>query len=104
MTTNAEIAKIINRAAELVEEGWHQGSLARTENGKKHRCMFCAIVDAADGDQRTYGEVADAVSGYIRRHHGSENNTVIYNDTPGRTQQEVVDTLRAAAREVETEA
>ena len=86
------------KAAELLEQkGWCQGTAC---NAAGEHCLLGAIWyaryghDAPHGpvpSKYKWGEVFDRVAPYTARHPAD------WNDTPGRTKEEVIAALRAAA-------
>jgi hypothetical protein len=99
-----DIADILDRAADLIEpEGaWTQESYARDENGSgiadgRHANAVCwcgvGALEKAGGDL-----VGDALAKAIRAVLPKDcESFVVFNDTLGRTQAEVVAKLREAA-------
>lgn len=99
---------VLARAALIVASGWTQGSWARDHHGAKVNgasltatcwCAGDAIFQAAKqlngGDDFPSVQAACAA---LRPH--LETDIGDWNDTPGRTQREVVDTLCKAAEAV----
>jgi hypothetical protein len=110
--------EILLKAAELVEQGWVQGSYQSSDR----YCAVGAISMAATGD--AYGwsgqpngfnftdmharEAANQLLQYVnrdnmwtrwfgRKHHYPYCNIVSWNDSPGRTKKQVVHAMRKAA-------
>lgn len=92
------VADVLNKAADLIErDGWCQKHF-RGENGE--HCLTDALMRAAGcfpGDSFgtkavSYGKAYDVLTRRVRR-----KNLVFWNDKPGRTKDEVVVALRAAA-------
>lgn len=97
---------VLRKAAELIEKfGWTQGTLARAEMGNPcgelspFATCFCAIGavrrathlvagSSREVFHRAIGLFCDAVE---------TNNVPRWNDTAGRTKEEVIDALRRAA-------
>lgn len=97
MTTTRDI---LNRAADLVEQGWCQGNYEREENGVVLMCAARAISLACDESSssiQTEIESDMAVRNKVQA-LGFES-TIGWNDAPGRTQAEVVSLLRSVAAE-----
>jgi hypothetical protein len=87
-------SEILNGAADLIEsKGWRQGLACNSPLG-----LLCV------------GEALDEVAGdgaYIDRRITSAllpygSSVVEWNDTPGRTKEEVIQALRAAAKEAQS--
>lgn len=106
---SAAVAAILQRAADLIapEGAWIQGSF-----GRPGEC-YCVrgAIGAASGsvflaDGHAASEIAFAAS--IGRPHGTDNaagcSLVTWNDSPDRTQAEVVQALRDAAALARAEA
>jgi hypothetical protein len=102
MTTAKDI---LLKAAEIVEQGWTQGELARTVEdspcgvSNPNACKFCmsgainkAVGNEHDGNYRRAMNAANSVA--FRRGYG---NIPEFNDARERTQAEVAATLREAA-------
>lgn len=85
----ADPRDVCARAADLVERGWMQGDYW---NAHGTRCCLVGALDEAAKDDRVFDEACRLVRTII----GSELDA--WNDTPGRTQAEVVAALRQAAR------
>jgi len=90
--------KVLLDAADIIERrGWHRGSY---ESGYGAVCALGAINIAANGAALKFGPSSnDAV---VRMTHylvqtGYEDGVHSWNDQPGRTKEEVVAALRAAA-------
>lgn len=83
---------ILNEAADLIEKfGWIQGNYGAEE------CGYCALgaILAVDFDD-DYS--IHSFNNYIQDNHPDMNlGAVEWNDTPGRTKEEVISTLRKAA-------
>lgn len=83
------VADTLNRAADLIErDGWCQG-LGRDADGS--RCAAVALHDA-QADRLVWRGAYRALKARV-----GTRLVVDWNDTPGRTQAEVVAALRAAA-------
>lgn len=102
----SETASILNAAADICERGWAQRAWARDRQGAKVGgasvtavcwCAGDAIFQAAKviAPQGYFGAVQTACRA-LRRHINA--NIATWNDAPARTQAEVVETLREAAR------
>lgn len=98
--TQLSVADVLERAADLIEpEGcWTQGSFARDAAGERIFsrdkraqcwCMFGAIVVV--GNAQKINEITDLFLDNFNK------APIAFNDTPGRTQAEVVSALRRAA-------
>lgn len=97
---------VLKKAAEFIEAfGWTQGTMARTEMGNScgpncalatcfctvgaiKRAIFLLAGNSPEVFHRAIGLFCDAVE---------TNNVPRWNDTPGRTKEEVIDALRRAA-------
>jgi hypothetical protein len=95
----SRLADIFDRAAELVEQGWCQGENYKTINGKPCCCAWGAAAQAyrETGVVGSLVEIDDVMTKAARA-MGSERITN-WNDSPERTQAEVVELLRRLARE-----
>lgn len=107
MTTTKDI---LLKAAEIVEQGWTQGEMARTAEDSKcgvsnpNACKFCmsgaivrAVKEAQDGNYRRAIAAANLLvqrKGYPSMPH--------FNDASARTQAEVAAALREAAHDHQT--
>lgn len=89
-----EPARLLLRAAELIEErGLCQGSFGSTPGPL---CFQGAILYAKTG--REYGPLSDKMSiAYQRMYDALGTDPTNWNDSPGRTQAEVVAKLREVA-------
>jgi hypothetical protein len=93
MTDHTEVADVLDGAADLIEKvGWAQG-MWRTDKGEV--CITQAIADASPFRTCSYREVVP-----LRDVIGLpwDMSLVRWNDAPGRTEQEVLDALRASAK------
>ncbi|MFE5877800.1 hypothetical protein ACFQ6H_21265 [Rhodococcus sp. NPDC056506] len=97
----SEVATVLNRAADLLEQdGWTQGKM-RDSNGC--RCalgaMDRALLDLHRGPANLrINDLYVETMLNLRREIG-QNNIPIWNDTPGRTATEVIAALRNAAKD-----
>lgn len=92
--------KLIDRAIELIDIGWTQGANARNANGQStpadhpHACEFCimgAFIRASYEADQTVALRHRFRAKFIAVHRiGPE----AFNDTKGRTQQEVIEALQ----------
>lgn len=99
----SEIADILDKAADLIEpEGaWTQGSYARTAKSypitplSDNAVAFCGV----GAIKRAAGTTDDSpAQSFVREQWGDDlSRFVAFNDTPGRTQSEVITALREAA-------
>lgn len=99
-------SEILLKAADLIEQkGWTQGAYARSgefEVSSLHReatcyCTIGAII-CATGEARMLGRgVVDGTKARLFAMIG-DHDIVSWNDTPGRTKEEVVEALRRAAQ------
>lgn len=107
MPTAAEIADTLESAAKILEEhGWCQG-VGQKASGE--RCAVAAVGTAAFGDARIEGRVPADHSLYIEslaelakrlRKPGKLDAVVRYNDTQGRTVNQVVALMRSTAQDL----
>ena len=93
-------AELYNEAAALIEKGWTQDVYSRNEKGYQcdpgdksavSWCLSGALLLASDHQDSGFLRGARA---YLRL----ETAASIWNDSPGRTQREVVKLLKNAAR------
>lgn len=88
----------LGRAADLIEEhGWLQGQMGDVGRGF---CLLGAVYEGVDyamysHDPGSYGLIVEGALRRVRRVVG--NKMVGWNDSPGRTREEVVAALRTAA-------
>ena len=114
----ATVSEILTKAADLLEKpgAWTQGDYARNyvgegysdyiadradEGGTFEPVCFCTIgalnhVRGKEADAALWGELRNPVVSVV-----GEINIADWNDTPGRTQAEVVAALRTAASQAE---
>jgi hypothetical protein len=97
-------AKVLRRAAELVEQGWTSGHSARDEQGQP--CFYYdprAVRWCMDGAVRLAAKTlgANAYSSLRALWRTLGGLHAPWNDTPGRTADEVADVLRQAAEHAE---
>lgn len=109
--------ELITKAADLIEtKGWTQGCNARNAAGERVYvdtpdaacfCVYGALAKCVE--QELLGQLNDIaaaeLSKYVSREFGeldgrSGQNIVNYNDTPGRTKEEVLAVMRAVAKEL----
>lgn len=111
-------AELITKAADLIEQtGWSQKCNARDAQGKHvmvydpRATCFCAYgamaktMEDIPERQLLLDIAANALNDYVVREFGepeggSGQNIVNYNDTPGRTKEEVLAVMRATAKEL----
>lgn len=104
----ADVQEVLNKAADLLEKpgAWTQGVFARNRRGNvcsptddTARC-FCvsgAVQRVVGGfASPTFYSVVDLLNAMARRRNA--RHIAHWNDAPGRTQSEVVEALRAAAK------
>ena len=114
MTMEHQDAKVLRRAAEIVDQGWCQNALALTVDGKVLRgdtqetflhpqagqwCLLGAIMLAyrevtGSMDGRGWCDVYLRVNGHVR---GA--SAIAWNNAPGRTADEVAALMRRVAEE-----
>lgn len=94
------VAEALTEARELLDKkGWTQGAYARDANGdevlyySKDACKFCArgALFKACGNDALYLLASDALDKFI-----PNALTVIWNDDPGRTKEDVLAVFTAA--------
>lgn len=104
------IADVLLRAAEYVERGWTQGTGARSAKGRRvvvtGRAAVCwcaegAIHMAARDNEETIWQARTVL---LRVLPDEVTSIMDWNDAPSRTQAEVVDALRRAAKACEQRA
>lgn len=99
-------AKVLRRAAELIDQGWCQGALAKTGTGMMlgdpesplaaRWCVTGAFIRArAELD-------AHGTTAFLKVMAETAPNPAQWNNAPGRTADEVAAALRAAADRCET--
>lgn len=107
-TTDERTRTVLLRAAQICEQGWCQGAGARNATGKPINpssdkavcfCAGSAIWKAAWEIGQDYRDTQDLI---FRGYHTFERLIrtkfiFLWNDAPGRSQEGVVATLRAAA-------
>ena len=98
--------EVFRRAAELISGPgcWTQGSYARSETGTpvtawsphaRSWCIFGAIQRVTEWDFRMYDRCRDVMTKKVIENGGP--SVSVWNDSPGRTQAEVVAFLEALA-------
>jgi hypothetical protein len=100
-------AKILLAAAEMLEAGvWAQGGLPGSGgvncNEPNARCAGLAVTEIADRYPDATGDDRERATQRLLRHLGLQGNEFAvyrWNDAPGRTKEEVVSALRAAAED-----
>jgi hypothetical protein len=109
VTTPAEIADILDKAADHIETvGWFQGGLYdmyRDPAKPPTECRVCAmgaINVALHGSPLfpPYGDDAHDIAEYVERRLGADAEMATWNDMPGRTQDEVTAVFRETAAEL----
>lgn len=100
-----DAAAILAKAADIVEQGWCQHRLFHAYKGNTTYCAFGAISTAAVGYPSVNGLVGQesgrrAVAAFLEEiGYPLECESIAqWNDTPGRTAEEVAATLRNAKR------
>lgn len=93
-----QVHEVLNKAADILErDGWCQRS-GRGESGE--RCSTSAISDATPlGDDLTFHTARRVFQKYVWRNHAEVKLVYEWNDEPERTKEQVIDALRACARE-----
>jgi hypothetical protein len=88
---------VFERAAQEIERrGWHQGGTASAQG---RVCMMMAVCAAAGKEFQTTKMYFEAINYYaLLGFPLGEKSPLVWNDAPGRTQAEVIDRLRRAAR------
>jgi len=91
--------RALKDAVVLLEKGWTQGAYRKMLNGKDCYCLSGAVLFAAGNTGlsiNAWGLVHN-LSTWIRTKQGTPAGTpptVYFNDTPGRTQEEVIAILK----------
>lgn len=97
--TNEEIADDIDAVHDwLLEHGWGQHFAYNDETGKY--CILGAINNAVGHEGNTCVEARIEVDRALRDALGHNHGLVFWNDHPDRTEDEVFDLLRTAAKEL----
>lgn len=88
-------SEILNAAADLItpEGAWGQGNFVKRVNGKNCYCAVGAIEAMPSGASRNLRTACEAVYAIIKA-----PSITGWNDHPDRTQAEVIDALRKAAK------
>lgn len=86
------IADVLDRAADLIAKGWMQGDW-----GSFRGECFCAWGAIMFGESVMAGESERKAAHQFAKQHIGAPSLISWNDTPGRTQAEVVQALREAA-------
>lgn len=100
---NQEMSETFDRAADYIDtHGWLQGSYCNEEGNV---CAEGAIrkVILGDGDETwriKYTDAAKSLQIYLVKYQELDTNVPQFNDNPDRTQGEVTDFLRSAAKEL----
>jgi hypothetical protein len=103
-------ARILDRAAELCEQGWCQNSFALDRRGRpvweggRTAVSFCLFGALKRASRDICGPLPDRSLADVKRafnhHRGAKRTDTRWNDSKKRTQSEVVAALREAARSV----
>jgi hypothetical protein len=110
--SRTEIADDLEQAAELVRQGWVQGQgVALAEDGNVRYCMLGAVDMVTNRAPNHASPQRSAAAQWALEHHlahvqpsGAFPPIISYNDTPGRTQEEVVETFLQCAKDLRNEA
>lgn len=99
-----EIKKTLLCAVDLLEQkGWTQGAFAQDVEGcivspmDPRAVCFCTLGAISKCGDDNYRAAAVTVSKWLRQNYAGVNGIVDWNDARGRTKEEVVAALRAAA-------
>jgi hypothetical protein len=96
------VAATLAEARKLIAQGWTQGEFKRVVDGVECWCISGAI-DKAASDYKPNGLAFAALFHALRAddfYLSSSTNLIEWNDTPGRTQEEVLALIdRAIAKE-----
>lgn len=107
----AATRQILNRAADLVEQGWTQGHYYESRDGQDCYCAIGAInasgfnersrmkAEGLDCTQVEEGTAGATLFVKIRVQYEGFASIAMYNDSEGRTQAEVVALLRSVANQ-----
>lgn len=103
MTVEYTIPDLLDKAADvIIERGWHQGDYQKP--GGEAVCAMGALFAAAARSPRTAGlntadprSAAAVAATCLKRHLGIESSLPAWNDSPGRTEDEVLAALRECA-------
>ena len=102
--------RVLERAAELVEQGWTQGFVARTASGNEcdsyhsQACVWCAIGALERSLYETGGRSFFDAHHKLQIASGDRGMLSEWNDAPERTQAEVVAAFRRAIELAKEEA
>ena len=92
--TNAQISEVAEQIAKMVERGWCQGTGSRlNDNGGIEVCLSFAITTACYrvGNQDLWN-LQDLQKGVWQVFtNRTDGDVIMWNDTDGRTQQQVID-------------
>lgn len=106
------VAEVLRAAASLVESGWCQKAMATDASGRPVPedddtascfCALGAVIRAADYDSGVYMAALDRFCEFIYAETG-HFAVSRWNDTPGRTAEDVAARLRECAGQVEGKA
>lgn len=115
-SNRSELRRLLTRARTLVRKGWTQGSTSRNKYGHDVRVRnpnavrFCAVGALSralgkGGDAELLRDAWHALGTAIRgdSYGGRWGESVVigFNDSPGRTQREVVDTFTTALKSLQ---
>lgn len=90
---NAEIAEVIDKSIDyLREHGWTQNTV---QDLAGRVCMMSAVYAVFEHNDLPHSGY-QAVSNELRKYIGG--SPIGYNDTPGRTKKEVIETMKATAK------
>lgn len=105
--TKRGAAKILRKAAKLLEKGWTQGNFVRftrDADGNDSAAAYCAIgaLHAADSGNPYYDQYSlDASLARKALRTAIGGGIIVWNDAGGRTKSEVVKAFRKTARDLE---
>lgn len=105
-TPRETVAAVLERAADLIElEGrWTRKEMARDRNGRyaEPRSPKAVCWCMAGAAHHVAGDTMSAIIAVNQMRRVTLGSVSLWNDTPGRTQAEVVTALRTAARLAKT--
>lgn len=95
------VKDLADKAIEVLErDGWCQGFLT---NSQGQHCLLGAMNQAhyndEVGDFHQFYELRQAVSAHIYNGTGDASSITLWNDTPGRTREDVIELLRRAGED-----
>lgn len=106
--SNANSAiKVLRTALKRVQKGWTQNVWMRREDGKTYVCLEGAVYGYCDGNKhkrtKEQIEAIDVLLNIIDERYGLPAIPK-FNDTPGRTEEEIEEVLKLGIIRLETDA